>query len=57
MTKIIINGAGKAILAGSWAEEHFPDGWKIELLDTFSDNFVFKFNNARDAEFFALKWI
>ena len=57
MTEIIIKGASKAIRAGTWAEEHFKSGWSLVLNDPFSGRFSFKFNNPKDAEFFALKWV
>ena len=56
MNKIIIETPEKAILAGTWAEEHIKGQWNLGLADPFSNYYHFTFSDPSDATLFSLKW-
>jgi hypothetical protein len=58
MNSITIRGVDLALAAGEWANENIGATWNLDL-GLMGDNpvYTFKFDNAQDAAFFALKWL
>ncbi len=57
MKSIIIDGAERAIRAGTWAEAHLKE-WSLEMVNPLSKapQYAFSFRDPHDATLFALKW-
>jgi hypothetical protein len=57
MSTIIIKGPVKAIQAGTWAATNIKNKWAMDVdSGPFSNQYAFKFSDAKDATYFALKW-